>query len=162
MCQKNFLLKKHNTTKQPQLHCDWIKWKQMVSKSYLTLNYDCSNKKEKFLMYQLAHFKKNFHPATGQEQFFEAGLNVCQVLLPISDQTTIACTPDSEIKLHQISEFAREAVGIHINHKFKFGIKSSCWHLYYWYVLIDKIEPADPFGSMQQEAWHPWEGQAPC
>ena len=72
--------------------------------------------------YQLAHFKKKFHPATGQEQFFEAGLNVCQVLLPI----TIACTPDSEINLHQISEFAREAVRIHINHKFKFGIKSSC------------------------------------
>ena len=112
----------------------------------------------KILEYQLAHFKKKFHPATGQEQFFEAGLNVCQVLLPI----TIACTPDSEINLHQISEFAREAVRIHINHKFKFGIKSSCWHLYHWYVLIDKIEPADPFGSMQQEAWHPWEGQAPC
>ena len=65
----------------------------MVLKSYLTLNCDCSNKKEKFWSTGWLTLKKKNHSATGQEQFFEAGLNVCQVLLPISDQITIACTP---------------------------------------------------------------------
>ena len=41
------------------------------------------------------------------------------------------------------------------SHIVNVGVEATCWHFEPWLILEETTEPADPFGTMPQEPWHP-------
>ena len=49
----------------------------------------------------------------------------------------------------------------HISDIVNVGVEATCWHFKPWRILKKTTEPADQFGTIPQEPWHPGKDAKP-